>query len=131
MPQTASRAGVSRRRRRAARQIHGQPATAACRAQARFLPSTDAGSGARLGSMGIGAGVSDNHQSPERGAFAMFGALTGIATLSAVLVVGGAGLGLLIDDWTSAPHVFVFVGLVLGVVAAVLATRSIVSGFFR
>jgi len=27
--------------------------------------------------------------------------------------------------------VFVFVGLVLGVIAAVLATRSIVSGFFR
>jgi hypothetical protein len=79
----------------------------------------------------IGDGVTDKVQSPDRGAFAMFGALTGIATLSAVLVVGGAGLGLLMDDWTSAPHVFVFAGLVLGVVAAVLATRSIVRGFFR
>jgi F0F1-type ATP synthase assembly protein I len=78
-----------------------------------------------------GDGVTERQQPPERGAFAMFGALTGIATLSAVLVVGGAGLGLLVDDWTSAPHVFVFVGLVLGVVAAVLATRSIVTGFFR
>lgn len=79
----------------------------------------------------MGGEVTDKVQSPERGAFAMFGALTGIATLSAVLVVGGAGLGLLVDHWTSAPHVFVFVGLVLGVVAAVLATRSIVTGFFR
>jgi hypothetical protein len=79
----------------------------------------------------MGAGVTDKEQSPNRGAFAMFGALTGIATLSAVLVVGGALLGLLVDGWTSAPHVFVFVGLVLGVLAAVLATRSIVTGFFR
>ena len=59
--------------------------------------------------------MTDKHQPPQRGAFAMFGALTGIATLSAVLVVGGAVLGLLVDGWTSAPHVFVFVGLVLGV----------------
>jgi hypothetical protein len=130
MPQTASRAGVSR-----TDVALSDRCTDTCDSSvprlARLLPSTDAGSGARLGSMGIGAGVSNNHQSRERGAFAMFGALTGIATLSAVLVVGGAGLGLLIDDWTAAPHVFVFVGLVLGVIAAVLATRSIVSGFFR
>ena len=66
-----------------------------------------------------------------RGAFAMFGTLTGIATLTAVLVVGGAGLGLLLDSWTSAPHVFVFLGLVLGVLTAVLAVRSIVRRFFR
>jgi F0F1-type ATP synthase assembly protein I len=79
----------------------------------------------------MGDGVTGKEQSANRGAFAMFGALTGIATLSAVLVVGGAGLGLLLDDWTSAPHVFLFAGLVLGVVAAVLATRSIVNGFFR
>jgi hypothetical protein len=72
-----------------------------------------------------------DEQPPDRGAFAMFGALTGIATLTAALVVGGAGLGLLIDDWTSAPHVFVFAGLFLGVLAAVLATRSIVVRFFR
>ena len=130
MPQTASRAGVSRTDVALSDRCTDTCDSSAPR-PARLLPSTDAGSGARLGSMGIGVGVSNNHQSPERGAFAMFGALTGIATLSAVLVVGGAGLGLLIDGWTSAPHVFVFVGLVLGVVAAVLATRSIVSGFFR
>jgi hypothetical protein len=130
MPQTASRAGVSRTDVALSDRCTDTCDSSVPR-QARFLPSTDAGSGARLGSMGMGAGVSDSRQPPERGAFAMFGALTGIATLSAVLVVGGAGLGLLIDDWTSAPHVFVFVGLVLGVVAAVLATRSIVSGFFR
>jgi hypothetical protein len=95
-------------------------------------PSPDPGTTAwRHGSREMGDGVPDSERTPDRGAFAMFGALTGIATLSAVLVVGGAGLGLLIDDWTSAPHVFVFVGLVLGVVAAVLATRSIVTGFFR
>jgi F0F1-type ATP synthase assembly protein I len=86
---------------------------------------------ASTGAMEIGHGVSVMDQTPERGAFAMFGALSGIATLSATLVVGGAGLGLLLDDWTSAPHVFVFVGLVLGVLAAVLATRSIVRRFFR
>jgi F0F1-type ATP synthase assembly protein I len=79
----------------------------------------------------IGDRVADNEPSPERGPFAMFGTLTGIAALSAVLVVGGAGLGLLVDDWTSAPHVFVFVGLVLGVLAAFMATRSIVRQFFR
>ena len=82
------------------------------------------------GSMQIGHGVSDMEQSPERGPFAMFGALTGIATLSALLVVAGTGLGLLVDSWTSAPHVFVFVGIILGVLAAVLATRSIVRRFF-
>jgi hypothetical protein len=130
MPQTASRAGVSRTDVALSDSCTDTCDSSVPRA-ARSLPSTDAGSGARLGAMGIGAGVTDNHEPPERGAFAMFGALTGIATLSAVLVVGGAGLGLLIDNWTSAPHVFVFVGLVLGVIAAVLATRSIVSGFFR
>lgn len=73
--------------------------------------------------------VSDN--SSDRSAMAMFGALTGIATLSAALVVGGAGLGLLVDDRTGAPHVFVFLGLVLGTLAALLATRSIIRRFFR
>jgi F0F1-type ATP synthase assembly protein I len=73
--------------------------------------------------------VSDN--SSDRSAFAMFGALTGIATLSAALVVGGAAIGLLVDDATGAPHVFVFLGLVLGTLAAFLATRSIIRRFFR
>ena len=53
--------------------------------------------------------VSDNPS--DRSAFAMFGALTGIATLTAALIVGGAALGLLVDNATSAPHVFVFLGL--------------------
>ena len=75
--------------------------------------------------------MADREPSPERGAFAMFGTLTGIATLSACLVVGGAALGLLVDDRTSAPHVFVFVGLACGALAAALATRSIVRRFFR
>jgi F0F1-type ATP synthase assembly protein I len=79
----------------------------------------------------MGARVTDQQPSPERGPFAMFSALTGIATLTAALVVGGAVLGWLVDDWTSAPHVFVFVGLVLGVLAAALATRDIVRRFFR
>jgi len=78
----------------------------------------------------MGAGVSDQHPPPQRGAFAMFSALTGIATLTAALVVGGALLGWLVDGWTSAPHVFVFAGLALGVLAAVLATREIVRRFF-
>ncbi len=73
--------------------------------------------------------VSDNFS--DRSAMAMFGALTGIATLSAALVVGGAGLGLLADDRTGAPHVFVFLGLVLGTVGALLATRTIIRRFFR
>ena len=64
------------------------------------------------------------------GAGAMFGALTGIAVTSAVLVVGGAVLGYLLDGWTGAPHVFVFVGIVLGVTLAVLSARSIVTRFF-
>jgi F0F1-type ATP synthase assembly protein I len=85
----------------------------------------------RLDLEAMGVGVAEEGQSSQRGAFAMFGTLTGIATLSAVLVVGGAGLGLLVDDWTSAPHVFVFVGLVLGVLTAFLAVRSIVRRFFR
>lgn len=76
-------------------------------------------------------GVAVSANSSDRSAMAMFGALTGIATLSAALVVGGAGLGLLVDDKTGAPHVFVFLGLVLGTLAALLATRSIIRRFFR
>lgn len=68
--------------------------------------------------------------SEDRGPVAMFGALTGLAGLCAALVVGGTALGYLVDAWTGAPHLFVFVGLLLGVVAAVAATRSIVRRFF-
>jgi len=75
--------------------------------------------------------VPDSNPERERGPFAMFGTLTGIATLTAVLVVGGAAAGLLVDQATGAPHVFVFLGLVGGVVVAVLAVRSIVRRFFR
>ena len=83
------------------------------------------------GSSQIGVGVTDKQQPPQRGAFAMFSTLTGIATLSAVLVVGGAVLGLLVDRWTSAPHVFVFVGLVLGVAGRRAGDARIVRRFFR
>jgi hypothetical protein len=129
MPQTASPAGVSRNDV-ALSDRSTDSRDASVPRQAPFLPSTDAGSGARLGSVEIGHGVSGMEQSPERGPFAMFGALTGIATLSALLVVGGTGLGLLMDSWTSTPHIFVFVGLILGVLAAVMATRSIVRRLF-
>jgi F0F1-type ATP synthase assembly protein I len=73
----------------------------------------------------------DRTSGADRSAVAMFGALTGIATTSAVLVVGGAALGYLVDGWTGAPHVFVFLGIALGIAAAVLLTRSIVRRFFR
>lgn len=66
----------------------------------------------------------------DRGAMAMFGALTGIAVTSAVLVVGGALLGYLLDGWTGAPHVFVFAGIVVGALLAVVSARSIVTRFF-
>jgi hypothetical protein len=74
--------------------------------------------------------VQDSGPDRERGPLAMFGTLTGIATLTAVLVVGGAAAGLLVDRATGAPHVFVFLGLVGGVVVAILAVRSIVRRFF-
>jgi F0F1-type ATP synthase assembly protein I len=127
MPQTATRPGVSRTDVALADGCSDGRATRA----AYVAASTNARSGARLELREMGVGVTENGQSSERGAFAMFSTLTGIATLSAVLVVGGAGLGLLVDSWTSSPHVFVFLGLVLGVLTAVLATRSIVQRFFR
>lgn len=74
--------------------------------------------------------VPDQHPVPERGPLAMFGTLTGIASLTAFLVLGGAAAGLVADRATGAPHVFVFLGLVGGVVLAVLAVRSIVRRFF-
>jgi hypothetical protein len=77
------------------------------------------------------SGTTPGTSGADRGAVAMFGALTGIATTSAVLVVGGAALGYLVDEWTGAPHVFVFLGIALGIALAVLSTRSIVRRFFR
>ena len=83
---------------------------------------------------GPGASRSDNvDRRPEPsqpGAFSMFGALTGLAVTIAVLVAGATALGYLLDSALSTPHVFVFVGLVLGVLAAVFATRSIVKRYF-
>ncbi|MGH8867286.1 MAG: AtpZ/AtpI family protein [Actinomycetes bacterium] len=70
--------------------------------------------------------MADREKPPERGAFAMFGALTGIGSLSAFCVALGVGVGWWLDERTSAPHVFVFLGLALGVAAAVLSTWSIV-----
>jgi F0F1-type ATP synthase assembly protein I len=67
----------------------------------------------------------------QPGAFSMFGALTGLAVLIACLVAGAMALGYLLDNVLSTPHVFLFAGLVLGVAAAVLATRSIVTRYFR
>lgn len=64
-------------------------------------------------------------------ALSMFGTLSGMSIMIAVLVAGGGGLGLLADEALGTPHVFVFVGLVLGVTAAVLATRSIITRYFR
>lgn len=75
--------------------------------------------------------MADRDEPPERGAFALFGTLTGIATLSAACVALGAGVGWWLDEVTSAPHVFVFLGLALGVAAAVLSTWSIVKRYFR
>ena len=77
-----------------------------------------------------GVRVPDQQPVPERGPLAMFGTLTGIATLTAVLVVGGAAVGFVADRATGAPHVFVFLGLIVGVVVAALAVRSIVRRFF-
>ena len=57
--------------------------------------------------------------------------LTGLACLIAVLVGAGMALGYFLDSLLSTPHVFLFVGLVLGIAAAVLATRSIVTRYFR
>jgi F0F1-type ATP synthase assembly protein I len=78
-----------------------------------------------------GANRTNRTTGADRSAVAMFGALTGIATTSAVLVVGGAALGYLVDGWTGAPHVFVFLGIALGIALAVLSARSIVRRFFR
>lgn len=69
-------------------------------------------------------------ESSDPGAFSMFGTLTGMAVLIAVLVGGSMALGYLLDEALSAPHVFLFAGLVLGVGAAALATRSIVKRYF-
>ena len=70
-------------------------------------------------------------QPPQRGAGSMFGALSGIATLNAVLVLLGVALGYLLDEATSAPHVFLFLGLLAGIAAGVLSTRTIVRRYFR
>jgi hypothetical protein len=63
------------------------------------------------------------------GAMSMFATLTGVAVMIAVLVAGGVGLGYLLDQAVGT-GVFVFAGLVLGVLVAFLATRSIVKRYF-
>jgi F0F1-type ATP synthase assembly protein I len=73
----------------------------------------------------------DRRPEPSQpGAFSMVGALTGLAMLIAVLVAGSMAVGYLLDSALSTPHVFLFAGLVIGVLAAVLATRSIVKRYF-
>lgn len=88
------------------------------------------GSAAARGTGTLPSPMADRDEPPQRGAFAMFGTLTGIATLSAICVALGVGVGWWLDERTSAPHVFVFLGLVLGVAAAVLSTWSIVKRYF-
>ena len=78
---------------------------------------------------GVTVGTTPGPSAP--GPFSMFGALTGLATLIAGLVFGGMALGYFLDSLLSTPHVFLFAGLVLGIAAAVLATRSIVTRYFR
>lgn len=78
---------------------------------------------ARLG------GIMTRPEPTGPGALSMFGALTGVAVMIAILVAGGAGLGYLLDQALGTGG-FVIVGLVLGVVVAFLATRSIVKRYF-
>ena len=78
---------------------------------------------------GVAVGTTPGPSAP--GPFSMFGTLTGLAGLIAVLVGAGMVLGYFLDSLLSTPHVFLFVGLVLGIAAAVLATRSIVTRYFR
>ena len=63
------------------------------------------------------------------GALSMFGTLTGVAVMIAVLVAGGAGLGYLADQ-ALGTSVLVIVGLFVGAAVAFLATRSIVKRYF-
>ncbi len=77
----------------------------------------------------VGGPVEDQHQGPDRGLPAMFGAFAGISALVALLVIGGTGVGYLLDEVFSASPVFVFAGLALGIAAAVLAVRSIVTRY--
>jgi hypothetical protein len=85
----------------------------------------------RVAVMSRGDTVGTPPEPSTPGPFSMFGALTGLAVLIAVLVGAGIALGYLLDTLLSTPHVFLFAGLVLGAAAAVLATRSIVTRYFR
>jgi hypothetical protein len=85
--------------------------------------------GSRRYGVARGGHVDDRPSQP--GPFAMAGALTGLSMLIAVLVAGSMALGYLLDEALSTPHVFLFVGLVAGVAAAALATRSLVARYFR
>jgi uncharacterized protein YneF (UPF0154 family) len=70
-------------------------------------------------------------QGSGRDAVNAFFALTGIATTSAVCVIAGVALGWFLDERTGAPHVFVFLGLVAGVVAAVWLATSIARKYLK
>jgi F0F1-type ATP synthase assembly protein I len=70
-------------------------------------------------------------QGSGRDAIAAFVALTGIATTSAICVVAGVALGWLVDDRVGAPHVFVFLGLVAGIAAAVWSAMSIARKYLK
>jgi hypothetical protein len=70
-------------------------------------------------------------QGSGRDAVTAFFALTGIATTSALCVIAGVALGWFADDRTGAPHVFVFLGLVAGVTAAVWSAMSIARKYLK
>ena len=94
--------------------------------------SVGARTASRPGRAGLGrwaVAVAEPDQQRERSAASMFLALTGIATMSAACIAIGVGLGWLLDERTGAPHVFVFVGLALGVVAAVVTTTRTVKRY--
>ena len=105
------------------------PPWAAARLPAAMADPTAGGSrdDPRPGSSGPGTGPV---RGLDRGGLAMFGTLTGIATTSALCVAAGVGAGWLLDNASGAPHVFVFLGLAVGVAAAVFTTRHIVKRFF-
>jgi hypothetical protein len=69
--------------------------------------------------------------SDRRDAVTAFFALTGIATTSALCVVAGVALGWFLDQRVGTPHVFVFLGLIAGVAAAVGSSVSIAKRYLK
>jgi hypothetical protein len=93
-------------------------------------PTGRRGTPAFLAATSRGDSVTDDGDDRSRGPLAAFLPLTGIGSLSALCIAAGVGIGWLVDDAADTPHVFVFVGLVIGVAGAVLAARRIVRRYF-